>query len=131
MFVHKKQPYQLYENHKNKYLGFVRPKKPFYDKPLYILVNRWTGSMGEGIAIGLNSMNRATIVGTEMARLAGGMKTINFKNHNYGFQVSFEKIFEVNGNPREHFIPGNYIEQTQTSKDEILEYTIEKINNSR
>ena len=32
--------------------------------------------MGEGIAIGLNGMNKATIIGTEMSRLAGGMKSI-------------------------------------------------------
>lgn len=127
IFINKKQPYQLYENHRKKYLGYIKPKRFLYDRPLYILVNRWTGSMGEGIAIGLNSMNRATIFGTEMARLAGGMKTINFKNHNYGFQVSFEKIFDINGKPREMFITENYVEQTQTDKDEILDYTIEKI----
>lgn len=62
-----------------------------------------------------------------MARLAGGMKTINFKKQDYGFQVSFEKIFDINGKPREVFIPENYVEQTQTNKDEILDYTIEKI----
>jgi len=127
MFINKKLPYQLYENDKKKYFGHITPKKPYCNKPLYVLVNRWTGSMGEGIAIGLNSTKTATIVGTEMARLAGGMKTINFKNHDYGFQVSFEKIFDINGNPREEFVPKNYVEQTQTEKDEILEYTIEKI----
>jgi carboxyl-terminal processing protease len=127
MFIQEKKPYQLYENEKKTYFGYVKPNKLYYDKPLYILVNRWTGSMGEGITIGLNSMNRATIIGTEMERLAGGMKTIKFENHNYGFRVSFERIFDINGNPREEFVPKNYIEQTQIDKDEILEFTIEKI----
>ena len=127
IFINKKQPYQLYENHKKKYLGYVKPNKLNYDKPLYLLVNRWTGSMGEGVAIGLNSMNRAKIIGTEMERLAGGMTTVNFKNHNYGASVSFERIFDVEGNPREEFVPEHYVEQTRTDKDEILEYTIEQI----
>jgi carboxyl-terminal processing protease len=127
IFTDKKKPYQLYENHKKQYLDYIKPNKLNYSKPLYILVNRWTGSMGEGIAIGLNSIDKAKIIGTEMARLAGGMKSIKFKNHNYSFQVSFEKIFDINGNPREEFVPENYIEQTQTVKDEILEYTIKRI----
>lgn len=112
-------------------MGYIRPKSFGYDKPLYILVNRWTGSMGEGVAIGLNSMNRASVVGTEMARLAGGMKTIDFENHDYEIQVSFEKIFDIYGNPREEYVPENYVEQTQTEKDELLQYIIEKNKNSR
>lgn len=127
MFINEKKPYQLYENHKKKYLGYVKPNRLNYNKPVYILVNRWTGSMGEGIAIGLNTIDGIEVIGTEMARLAGGMKTVNFKNHNYGFQVSIERIFDINGNPREEFIPKNYVEQTQTDMDEILEYTINRI----
>lgn len=127
MFIDEKIPYQLYENHKKKYFGYIKPNKLNYNKPVYILVNRWTGSMGEGIAIGLNTIDGIEVIGTEMSRLAGGMKTIDFKNHNYGFQVSFEKIFDINGNPREEFIPKNHVEQTRTDTDEILEYTIERI----
>ena len=127
IFISETKPYQLYEDHKKKYFGYIKPNKLNYNKPVYILVNRWTGSMGEGIAIGLNSVDRIEVIGTEMSRLAGGMKSIDFKNHNYGFQVSFEKIFDVNGNPREEFVPKNYVEQTRTDTDEILKYTIEQI----
>lgn len=126
MFVDKKQSYQLYENSKKKYLGYLQPYKNFYKNKVYLLVNRWTGSMGEGFAIGLEA-NGAIVIGTEMERLAGGMKTISFKQHNYGFNVSFEKIFNVQGEPRELFIPKDYVNQTQTNKDEILEYAIQKI----
>ena len=92
MFTTTKQPYQLYENHK-KYLGYVNPNTLNYDKPVYVLVNRWTGSMGEGIAIGLNGMNKATIIGTEkMSRLAGGMKSIDFEYHNCDFKFHLKKF---------------------------------------
>lgn len=127
IFINDKKPYQLYEDHKKKYFGYIKPNKLNYNKPVYILVNRWTGSMGEGIAIGLNTIDGIEVIGTEMSRLAGGMKSIDFKNHNYGFQVSFEKIFDINGNPREEFVPKNYVEQTRTDTDEILKYTIERI----
>jgi Periplasmic protease len=79
MFINEKKPYQLYQDHKKKYLGYIKPNKVNYDKPVYILVNRWTGSMGEGIAIGLNTIDRIEVIGTEMSRLAGGMKTVDFK----------------------------------------------------
>jgi carboxyl-terminal processing protease len=38
-----------------------------------VLVGRWTASMGEGMAIGLDAMKRATIVGTRMAGLNGAV----------------------------------------------------------
>jgi len=46
----------------------VAPRGPFtYDAPVVVLVDHWTGSMGEGMAIGLDGMRRAMVVGTRMA----------------------------------------------------------------
>src|SRR4029453_1590819 len=44
-----------------------------YTAPLIVLVVRWTASMGEGIAIGLDGMRRATVIGTRMAGLNGAV----------------------------------------------------------
>lgn len=40
-------------------------------KSVVILVGRWTGSMGEGIATRFRGMERALIVDSKMERLAG------------------------------------------------------------
>ena len=48
----------------------VKPRGRFtYAKPVAVLVGRWTGSMGEGVAIGLDGMERATVFGSAMAGL--------------------------------------------------------------
>jgi carboxyl-terminal processing protease len=127
-FITEKRPYQLYKDQNKSYYGYVEPKTPIYTKPLYVLVNRWTGSMGEGMAIGFDGMERATIVGTEMERLAGGMKTIDFKYHDYGFNISFEKTLHIDGSPREEFVPEAYVKPTQVQEDQILNHALQLIN---
>ncbi len=39
-----------------------------------------------------------------------------------------EKIFYLNGTPREKYIPENYVSQSTTEKDETLEKGIKLIN---
>lgn len=123
-FISEKKPYQLYENKKKKYFGYVKPKGPTYTQPLYVLANKWTGSMGEGVAVALDGMDRATIIGTEMDGLRGGMKGIKMMTQNFSYFFSFEKIFHIDGTPREEFVPEIYVRQTQHSKDEALEMAL-------
>ena len=50
----------------------VAPRGPYtYAGPIAVLVGRWTGSMGERVAIGLDGMQRATVFGSAMAGLQG------------------------------------------------------------
>lgn len=136
-FIDKQKPYQ---KHKmiEKYDGisiverswteYVSPRKEQYQKPVVVLVGRWTGSMGEGLAIGFEGMERAQIVGTEMERLAGEMHGFTFKNQSFGYRISIAQLFHINGTPREKYVPKNYVKQTTTEKDETLEKGIELIN---
>lgn len=126
-FISSKGGYQLCENENEKYTRFVFPRDEHYSKPLYILVGRWTGSMGEGMAIGFDGLNRATIVGTEMNRLAGGMKTISFLNSNFGFRISFEKMYHLDGSLRENFVPEEYVNQESTIEDEHMMHAMKLI----
>ncbi|HEX2570498.1 MAG TPA: S41 family peptidase [Polyangia bacterium] len=81
----------------------VRP--PRYDRPLVVLVGRWTASMGEGMAIGLDGMRRATLVGTRMAGLRGAVVTHTLPRHHFGFTFPFERLRHLDGTPREQFVP--------------------------
>jgi len=47
----------------------VDSREPVVKQPLVVLVDHWTGSMGEGMTIGFDAAKRATVVGTKMAGL--------------------------------------------------------------
>ena len=72
-------------------------------------------------------MNRAEIVGTEMNRLAGGIKTIKLLNSNFGFHIPFEKMYHINGELREKFVPKEYVNQTNNSEDHHMNYVMKMI----
>jgi carboxyl-terminal processing protease len=85
---------------------YVAPRGPFtYAAPVVVLVDHWTGSMGEGMAIGLDAMGRALVVGTPMARLAGAVS--DFTLPRTGIDVAFatEQLYHVNGKPRQDWLP--------------------------
>lgn len=126
-FIAMERGYQIVENKDERYTRTVAPRGKQYTKPVYILAGRWTGSMGEGMTIGFDGMGRGTVVGTEMHRLAGSMKTINFLKSNFGYRISFEKLYHLDGTLRETFVPEEYITQTDPSKDEMLEYALRLI----
>ena len=114
-----------------RWIEYVSPRKSKYEKPVVVLVGRWTGSMGEGLAIGFEGMESAEIVGSEMERLAGEVNGFSFINQKYGYRLSTAKLYHINGTPREKYVPTNYVTQTTTEKDETLEKGIELINKIR
>ena len=85
---------------------YVAPRGPFvYRAPLVVLVDHWTGSMGEGMAIGLDAMKRALVVGTPMAHLAGAVS--DFTLPQTGIDVAFatEQLYHVDGTSRQDWLP--------------------------
>jgi C-terminal processing protease CtpA/Prc len=112
-FIEKEMPYQRHSlpgeerqsGVKRSWIEIVSPRSKVYKKPLVVLVNRWTGSMGEGIAIGFDGMKRAQVVGDKMAGLLGAIYSYTLPETNIGFSIPAEKLFHVNGTPRENFMP--------------------------
>ena len=97
---------QVVPLHQPKYIKEVSPGGDWtYKAPIVVLVNRWTGSMGEGIAIGLDGMKRATIVGTQMAGLNGGIFNLQLPDTKIGVTYAGERLNHINGTPRENFVP--------------------------
>ncbi len=72
-----------------------------YKQPVVILVNRWTGSAGEGLAISLDLIERARVVGTKMAGLEGSVYTMRMPHTGIGFQCTKQKVFNgtLKGDP--------------------------------
>ena len=111
-FTNKEVPYQKHEYPVNVTRGvrrswweLVSPRKKIYAKKLIVAVGRWTGSMGEGIAIGFDGMKRATIVGTPMAKLIGEVHSYKLPQTGIGYQIPDLKLKHINGTPRENYQP--------------------------
>jgi C-terminal processing protease CtpA/Prc len=98
----------------------VSPRKNIYTKPLVILVDHWTGSVSEGIVIGFDALKRGTIIGTEMAQLNGAVYSYQLPETKIWFNIPLEKLFHVNGNPREKFKPNIVVDVSKQKNGEDL-----------
>jgi C-terminal processing protease CtpA/Prc len=143
-FITRESPYQKHVlpgegkeyNVKRSWLELVSPRGSFvYDKQVVLLVNHWTGSMGEGITIGFDALGKATIVGTVMARLHGAIDGFKTTKTKIPFSFPTEQVYLVNGTPRELFIPANLVDQTNSKykgiDDPILTEGINIINGNK
>ena len=131
-FTDTPKPYQTHNrpSEQKTWTETVHPRGAYYGKPVYVLVNFWTGSMGEGIAIGLDAFGNATVVGTPMAGLLGANYTVNLPHSNYGLNITFERLYHVDGTPREDFFPEVKLSthDVKTQGDAWLEKALELIN---
>lgn len=76
----------------------------FHDGPVEVRVSRWTGSMGEGLAIGFDAIG-ACVYGTPMAGLLGAIDDHRLPNSGTVVKLPTERLLHVDGTPREDFIP--------------------------
>lgn len=110
-FIDKKTAYQrtVWRNG----IGKNRKVKPSgswtYDKPVIVLVGRWTGSMGEGMAIGFDGMERGKVMGSKMARLAGGTNGIKLKETGISLRLPTYDLHHLNGTPRHLWEPSEIV----------------------
>jgi carboxyl-terminal processing protease len=113
-FVSRELPYQRHvlpseerdTGVRRSWLELVSPRGPFrYQRPVAVLVGHWTGSMGEGIAIGFDATRAGTVVGTPMAGLLGATEHYVLPRTGIGLNLPVERLYHVNGTPREAFRP--------------------------
>lgn len=76
-----------------------------HDGPVQVWVGRWTGSMGEGLAIGFDAIG-ADVVGTPMAGLLGAIYDHSLEHSGLVIKLPTERLMAVDGLPRELFVPG-------------------------
>ena len=72
--------------------------------PVTVRVGRWTGSMGEGLAVGLDALG-AEVVGDPMAGLLGAIYDHRLENSGMVIKLPTERLYAVDGTPREAFRP--------------------------
>jgi Peptidase family S41/Tricorn protease C1 domain len=142
-FINKEHFYQKHEyaaeekatGIKRSWVEIVSPGPgKYYSKPLAVLCNHWTGSVGEGIVIGFDALKRpATItIGTDMARLSGAVYGYEMPNTKIHFSFPAERLYHINGQPREQYLPGLFVDMMKEKKasqqDIILEKAIEYLD---
>jgi C-terminal processing protease CtpA/Prc len=108
----------------------VRPRGPFtYRGKLVVLVDHWTASMGEGVAMGLSGMHRATVIGTPMAGLNGATYTRRVRFSGIPYNYPAERIYALDGTPREVFRPEILVPLAgAASPDPILDCALAVLN---
>jgi len=72
--------------------------------PVEVRVGRWTGSMGEGLALGFDAIG-ARVTGTRMAGLLGAIYDHRLPNSGLVLKIPTERLMSVDGLAREDFVP--------------------------
>jgi hypothetical protein len=98
---------------RDSWLKTFEPRAPEVTAKLIVLVDHWTGSMGEGMAIGFDALGRARIVGTPMARLCGGTDSLELPNTGIPVHIPTYRLYHVNATPREKFVPSIAVDLTR------------------
>ena len=123
-FVTREMPYQRHvlpseerdTGIRRSWLELVSPRGSVaYRRPVAVLVGHWTGSMGEGLAIGFDATRSGTVVGTQMAGLLGATDHIVLPHTGIGMNLPTERLYHVNGTPREAYRPAVLVDVTQPS----------------
>ena len=112
-FVDRPTPYQMHDRPdearafeiERRWIELVMPRPGKHDprRPT-ILVGRWTGSMGEGLAIGFSAIGMP-VVGAPMAGLRGAIESYPVGDTSIAVSFPTERLFSVDGKPREDFEP--------------------------
>lgn len=111
-FVTRPMPYQMHQlpseeretGIKRQWVEYVLPRPgKYHPGPVSVRAGRWTGSMGEGLAVGFLALGKP-VCGARMAGLKGGV--YDFDLPKTGLRVKFpaERIYTVAGAPREKVV---------------------------
>lgn len=118
IFIDKSMPFQRHrveERDTGTVRDWVEYATPRLTEPVkqkvVVLVNHWTSSMGEGIAIGFDAMHRATVVGSPMAGLRGAVDRVELPVSKIPVYFPTEQVFHINGTPRHLWKPPVLVRQ--------------------
>ncbi|GLQ20696.1 S41 family peptidase [Algimonas porphyrae] len=111
-FVEAPTPYQMHERPSlerefgvpRRYVEYVLPRRPAFDpKRTVVIGGYWTGSMGEGIIVGMDAAGVQTIA-SDMGDLLGNKSDFTFAGGAITHSIPTETLFHVDGTPREDFV---------------------------
>lgn len=86
-----------------RFIEQVKPRAPYYGKPVIVLGGHWTGSMGEGLVMGMDAAAGAHTITSDMGDLLGALRNFNMSKSSARVDIGTEALFHVNGTPREDY----------------------------
>jgi C-terminal processing protease CtpA/Prc len=110
-FIDEAAPYQLIRPpHEAAWLKTAAPHGGWTAAgPLAVIAGRWTGSMGEGMAIGVDGLRRGDVFGTAMAGLAGGVEDFTLEGSDLPVRFPTYDLAHLNGAPRYTWLPPHLV----------------------
>ncbi|MEL7444826.1 MAG: hypothetical protein AAGK02_03320 [Pseudomonadota bacterium] len=124
-FITEVRPYQMHVipvferefSVPRQFVEYVHPREPYFDGPVFVLHGRWTGSMGEGIVIGLDAASDAITVGSDMGDLLGALWNRDLRQIGARLDLAGEALFHVDGTPREDYVAQVPLTPVDTGQD--------------
>ncbi|MEL6706728.1 MAG: PDZ domain-containing protein [Pseudomonadota bacterium] len=124
-FAPKVAPYQMhivpvYEREftvPRRFVEYVYPRDPQYSGPVFVLHGKWTGSMGEGIVIGMDAATQAVSIGSDMGDLLGGLWNRDLRQSGARVDLGGEALLHVDGTPREDFVADHPMMPASTDRN--------------
>lgn len=112
-FVTRPMPYQMHSlpseeretGIPRQWIELVLPRRgKYHPGPVSVRVGRWTGSLGEGMAIGFAALGKP-VCGTAMAGLKGAVYDFDLTHSRLRVKFPAERLYTVAGQPREMVVP--------------------------
>ena len=124
-FTDETKPYQMHRipaferefTVPRQFVEYVMPRQPQFTGPVVVLHGKWTGSMGEGIVIGMDAATGAVSVGSDMGDLLGGLWNYDLEASGARVDLGGEALFHVDGTPREDFVADYPLSAASTAPD--------------
>lgn len=111
-FVKETRSYQIHEipslerefTVPRRFIEQVKPRTPGFSGPMAVLGGHWTGSMGEGLVIGLDAAADAYTITSDMGDLLGALSNLDLEKSGARMDIGTESLFHVDGTPREDYV---------------------------
>lgn len=124
-FIETEKPYQIHDYPSmereftvpRRSVEHVLPREPYLDVPLVVLGGHWTGSMGEGIVIGLDAAADAHIIASDMGDLLGGLSNFTYADGQVKVDMGTYTLSHMDGTPREDFIADKPLSSSDRDAD--------------
>lgn len=111
-FVAEARPYQVHEiplvlrrtSVPRRFIELALPRAPRFAGRVAVLGGRWTGSMGEGLVIGLHGAAGARTFASDMGDLLGAVDVLELPAAGISLELGLESLFHVDGTPRADYV---------------------------
>lgn len=117
-FVNGTKDYQIHQRGAKRWTEKVIGRKDYFSGKLIVLADHWTGSMGEGMVVGLRAAADAIYVGTPMAGLRGAIESTNLPCLKAQLRFPVEELFEIRGGPRELAQPDVLVTEAELAAEQ-------------